>query len=148
MAALNSNQPTTDQNRSNSAPQSGIPNNGSNNNFFQSPIQQAPSSGKLSYGADDSPYIEFDGEFDDSYNYDMNGDQMIGDLPGSITPDDEEDEEEEADLHEKRKNSDGKEDDDQGGGKRREGEDKTAKKPGRKPLMSEPTSVSTLDVNF
>ncbi len=41
------------------------------------------------------------------------------------------------DTHEKRKNPD---DDGEGGGKRREGEEKPAKKPGRKPLTSEPTT--------
>ena len=54
---------------------------------------------------------------------------MIGALPGGI------------ERHEKRKNS---EDDDEepGDAKRKEGEDKKGKKPGRKPLTSEPTTVS------
>lgn len=45
------------------------------------------------------------------------------------------------DIHDKRKNPDGIKVEDDGGNKRREGDDKTAKKPGRKPLTSEPTSV-------
>jgi AP-1-like factor len=44
------------------------------------------------------------------------------------------------DLHDKRKNS--TDDEDNGTAKRREGEEKIAKKPGRKPLTTEPTSVS------
>ena len=63
------------------------------------------------------------------FDYDEN-DRMIGDLPDDPA----------SDLHDKRKSIDGEDDDDEGGGKRREGADKTAKKPGRKPLTSEPTS--------
>ena len=43
-------------------------------------------------------------------------------------------------LHDKQKSIDGKSHDDEGGGKRQGVEDKTAKKPGRKPLISGPTS--------
>jgi AP-1-like transcription factor len=47
------------------------------------------------------------------------------------------------DLHDKRKSmEDDDEDEDELEPKRREGEEKTAKKPGRKPLTSEPTTVS------
>lgn len=50
------------------------------------------------------------------------------------------------DTHDKRKiNEDDGPAGDDGGGKRREGDDKTAKKPGRKPLTSEPTTVSWKD---
>ncbi|KKY20466.1 putative bzip transcription factor (ap-1) [Phaeomoniella chlamydospora] len=86
---------------------------------------------------DESPYLDFDGEFDDSYNFDLNGDDMIGDLPPESSTSNGDNEHE---LHEKRKSVGGKDADDEGGGKRREGEDKAAKKPGRKPLTSEPTS--------
>ena len=136
MAALNSNQPSNQSGRN--APTIQNPDN--LNNLYQSPVQQTPGSGQLSLDVDESPYLDFDGEFDDSYNFDLDG-QMIGDLPGSsnglsASPD------EEHDLHDKRKSIDGSEDGDEGGGKRREGEEKAAKKPGRKPLMNEPTSVS------
>lgn len=49
------------------------------------------------------------------------------------------------DLHDKRKSpgDDGK-DSNENGAKRREGDEKIAKKPGRKPLTSEPTSVRNL----
>ena len=119
VAALNSNQPRTGrQDSQNYSPDS----------------QMNPGSGQLNF-SDDSPYLDFDqdGEFDDSFDFDPNG-RMIGDLP------DEEDTGNH--LHDKRKSVGDKDDnDDEGGGKRREGEDKTAKKPGRKPLTSEPTSV-------
>jgi AP-1-like transcription factor len=87
-----------------------------------------PASGQLDY-SDDSPYLDFDpdGEFDD-YSYENS--RMIGDLPPG--------------LHEKRKSIDGEEDDDEtvnGDRKRHEGDDKGPKKPGRKPLTSEPTTV-------
>ncbi|KIW14856.1 hypothetical protein PV08_07641 [Exophiala spinifera] len=87
----------------------------------------APGSTNLDF-SDESPFLDFDPEADfgdESFDFDENA-RMIGDIPGE--------------LHDKRKSIDGKEDDDEGGGKRREGEDKTAKKPGRKPLTSEPTS--------
>ena len=136
LAALSSNKQPT-QSRSNSYSQSGRARNGSNSSMadngeqyslFDSNAQSEPSSGHLDFNPDDSPYLDFDidGE-DDAYDFDSNG-QMIGDMPGE--------------LHEKRKSFDGNEDD-EGGGKRREGEDKTGKKPGRKPLTSEPTTVST-----
>lgn len=98
--------------------------------------QTAPGSGHLDF-SDDSPYLDFgiDEEVDDSFNYDEAG-RMIGDLPEDKGT---------HDLHEKRKSLGDGDDDDEGGGKRREGDDKTAKKPGRKPLTSEPTSVSLSD---
>jgi AP-1-like factor len=48
----------------------------------------------------------------------------------------------EGDLHDKRKNADDDDDDEENAPKRRESEEKSSKKPGRKPLTSEPTSVS------
>jgi len=46
------------------------------------------------------------------------------------------------DLHDKRKSPDDDKEEQENGAKRREGEEKVAKKPGRKPLTSEPTNVS------
>lgn len=122
MAALNSNQsPTISAQKATSRNPNYTPN-----------MSSAPGSGKLEF-SDDSPFLDFDPEADfgdDTFDFDDDS-RMIGDLPG--------------DLHDKRKSVDGKDDDDEGGGKRREGEDKTtAKKPGRKPLTSEPTSVCTI----
>lgn len=133
MAALSSNQPSSAQRSSKSSKNgqraeslSFTP--GSNSDMT------APGSGRLDF-SDDSPFLDFngDGDLDDTFTFDEPG-QMIGDLP--------DEEPSGSDLHEKRKSIDGKDDDDEGGGKRREGDDKTAKKPGRKPLTSEPTSVS------
>ncbi|OCT48289.1 putative bZIP transcription factor (AP-1) [Cladophialophora carrionii] len=122
MAALNSNQ---------SPKQSGIQKTAPQNVNF-TPSMSAPDSGNLDF-SDDSPFLDFDPDADfgdDSFDFDANH-RMIGDIP---------DEPLSHDLHDKRKSVDGKDEDDEGGGKRREGEDKTAKKPGRKPLTSEPTS--------
>lgn len=82
---------------------------------------------------DDSPYVDFLDGNDPNFDFDYNDEdgQMIGDLPGAD------------ELHDKRKSPEDNSEDNENGGKRREGEDKTAKKPGRKPLTSEPTSVST-----
>ena len=158
MTALNSNKPTgakaspntpnrtypppaqnarASVSRSNSTPQ----NSGqvTNNTMYTSPVQQNPPSGGFGTAElDDSPFLdyEFDPETDGNFDFDFsNGDQMIGALPG----DSNEDLAEEGDLHDKRKNTS---EDEEGGGKRREGDDKSAKKPGRKPLTSEPTTVS------
>ncbi|KAL9110474.1 MAG: hypothetical protein Q9227_005018 [Pyrenula ochraceoflavens] len=113
--------------------------NGNNLNgsgFFDSPDQAAPGSGDLNFDGlppTDSPFLDFDPEADDQFDFgDLNGQDLIGDLPDSANED--------HDLHEKRKSVDGKDEDDEGGGKRRESEDKISKKPGRKPLMNEPTS--------
>lgn len=89
-------------------------------------MSSAPGSGNLDF-SDDSPFLDFDPDLgDDTFDFDENT-RMIGDIPGE--------------LHEKRKSVEGKGEDEEGGGKRRESEDKTGKKPGRKPLTSEPTSV-------
>ena len=121
MAALKSNQSPKHSSTQKTTPQSV--------NF--TPSMSAPGSGNLDF-SDDSPFLDFDPEadFDDGYDYDEDG-RMIGDLPDDPTS---------SDLRDKRKSMDGQDDDDEGGGKRREGDDKTARKPGRKPLTSEPTS--------
>ena len=108
---------------------------------FESPNPVPPDSGQLDFDGlpDDSPFLDYDPDADDQFDFDLNGQSLIGDLPDSIN----QDEHDQHDLHEKRKDIDGKDEDEEGGGKRRESEDKAAKKPGRKPLMSEPTSVST-----
>ena len=102
-------------------------------NFFASPQQSTPANAFGSLGVEESPFADYlDG--DTSFDFDKADDAalMIGALPGD-TPSDE--------SHEKRKSPDDDGDDEEGGGKRREGDDKQAKKPGRKPLTSEPTTV-------
>ena len=125
MNALNSNQPAGRR--------------GDSKSLSYSPTTLAnPGSGQLGF-SDDSPYLDFDpeGEFDeDNFDFDSSA-RMIGDLPD----DDEDNNDTINHLHDKRKSIGDNDDEEEGGGKRREGEDKTAKKPGRKPLTSEPTSV-------
>lgn len=103
--------------------------------LFGSPAQSANGSGQFEFGTDESPYLDFDldAEGEAGFNFDDEG-QMIGEIPGDNSGNDE---------HHKRKSIPDDEDDDEGGGKRREGDDKSSKKPGRKPLTSEPTSVSS-----
>jgi AP-1-like factor len=98
--------------------------------YFTSPQQQTPANGLHNASVDESPFADYlDG---DNFDFDNVDGDMIGSLPGD-TP---------TDSSEKRKSpGDDGDDDDEGGGKRREGEDKQAKKPGRKPLTSEPTTV-------
>ncbi|KAH7397825.1 BAP1, transcription factor bZIP [Cadophora sp. MPI-SDFR-AT-0126] len=106
--------------------------------FTESPLQAAPGSGTLN-GFEESPFIDYDYEFDGDGSFDY-GDfnesqpQMIGNLPG--TSSDGGDNE----SHDKRSHPDDDGEEEEGGGKRREGDEKAAKKPGRKPLTSEPTS--------
>lgn len=97
-------------------------------------------------GFQDSPYLDnIDYDFGDS-SFDFSfasagGDQakMVGDIPGTVGSDSTEN-----DGHEKRSHPDDEDDDSSPGNdsKRRESTEKVAKKPGRKPLTSEPTSVS------
>ncbi|CAO2655581.1 Nn.00g043840.m01.CDS01 [Neocucurbitaria sp. VM-36] len=99
--------------------------------YFTSPQQSTPATGFDNLGMEESPFVDYiDG--DTSFDFDNadNGDLMIGALPGDSP----------GDGNEKRKSPDDDGDDEEGGGKRREGEDKQAKKPGRKPLTSEPTT--------
>jgi AP-1-like transcription factor len=104
-----------------------------NGNFFTSPQQSTPATTFNNIGVEESPFIEFD---DGNFDFDGadNGDLMIGALPGDSP----------TEGAEKRKSPGDDGDDPDGGGKRREGEDKQAKKPGRKPLTSEPTTVRFL----
>ncbi|KAF2110708.1 AP1-like transcription factor-like protein [Lophiotrema nucula] len=105
------------------------------NNFFASPQQSTPSGAFSNGNVDESPYVDFlDG--DNSFDYDnADDDLMIGALPGD-SPGRKRSE----DAAEKRKSPDDDAEDPDGGGKRREPDDKQAKKPGRKPLTSEPTT--------
>ena len=104
------------------------------NSIYTSPSQKTPGSATFSnVGFDNSPYLDYDLD-EANFDWDLNG-EMIGSLPGGSADD------EDAEQGDKRK-SPGSGDEEDGGGKRREGDDKTGKKPGRKPLTSEPTSVS------
>ena len=102
---------------------------------YKSPDLETPVSGHFNdLEGDTSPLLDFDLE-DGSYEWDNSG--MIGDLPGASNGDDTE-------HHDKRKKSTDDDDGEEGTGKRREGEEKgTGRKPGRKPLTGEPTTVST-----
>lgn len=111
-----------------------------------------------SAGPSESPFIDYDYDVgpDSSFDFDFNHDgqidtqgRMIGDLPGS-SPDGSDDAKDTSkasspdnDSSDKRSHPDEDDDDEvEGGAKRRESEGKVAKKPGRKPLTNEPSSVS------
>jgi len=141
LTALSSNKPKNgidrvhlDQ-RSSAAPQNNMhaqPAATMDGDLFISP-QQASNLGSLdSLDVDGSAYLDYlDG--DTSFDFDttdLDGQDMIGPLHNGN------------ERHEKRKNSDLEDDDEEfGDPKRKEGEDKQAKKPGRKPIMAEPTTV-------
>lgn len=100
--------------------------------MFTSPVQETPGSGQLG-SFDESPLLDYDLD-DGNFDWDNSGDQLFGDLPGAESYGDGE-------HHDKRKASMDDEDEDEGTSKRREGDGNTAKKPGRKPLTGEPTTV-------
>ena len=101
-----------------------------------SPQQGTPTGAFNNGGIDESPFVDPLG-FDNSFDFDNadNSDLMIGALPGDSPNQDNDD------SPEKRKSPEDDVEDPDGGGKRREPDDKQAKKPGRKPLTSEPTTV-------
>ncbi len=99
--------------------------------LLTSPVQDTPGSGQLD-GFDESPFLDYELE-DGNLDWDNNGEQMFGDLPDI----------EGMEHHDKRKASDDDEDGEEGSSKRREGDGKSAKKPGRKPLIGEPTTVNS-----
>jgi AP-1-like factor len=84
------------------------------------------------FGYEDSPYLDLNPDFDLDF---LGNESLIGDLPPSLPST------EEYEPGDKRKDIDGQEDEKEDSGKkRRESDEKAAKKPGRKPLTSEPTS--------
>lgn len=109
------------------------------NSFDTSPLQN----GGGSSGFQESPYLDnyaYDDVGDSSFDFsliDDNQARMIGDLPDTVKS-----ESSEADGIEKRSHPDDEEDGNDP--KRRESTDKVPKKPGRKPLTSEPSSVRCL----
>ncbi|CAI6313124.1 unnamed protein product [Periconia digitata] len=101
--------------------------------FFASPQQDIGTNFNSNNSIEESPFVDYlDGDNFDFDNAD-DADLMIGALPGDSPEKSDE-------TSEKRKSPDDDVEDPDGGGKRREGEDKQAKKPGRKPLTSEPTT--------
>jgi len=126
-AALNSNRPS---------------NGASNNGFNMSPLfDESPVQGDSLSSFQNSPDLDYDYDFpgpDSSIDFPYDGTnqaKMIGDLPGSkrALRSDSGDSE----SPEKRSHPD---DEENPGAKRRESEEKVAKKPGRKPLTTEPSS--------
>lgn len=95
----------------------------------------SPTEAEFDNFGDYTPELDYLDDGFDFENADLGG-EMIGALPGAGDSN-----EDLTGTHEKRKNPDGK--DDGGDAKRQETEngEKGAKKPGRKPLTSEPTTV-------
>ncbi|KAL1636941.1 DNA-binding transcription factor yap1 [Diplodia intermedia] len=151
MAALNSNNPNNRGGRpagpangqfKKSSDSNQFSLDGLDPNFFP---QEGTGAGFDNFNLDESPYVDFlDG--DPGFEFDPNdtSDLLIGSLPGdqghSSTSPDQSGADGETQNGDKRKSPDDDDEEEEGGGKRREGEDKTAKKPGRKPLTSEPTT--------
>ena len=141
-AALNSN-------KANAAQANGMFNT-SPGALTESPVQSTDGT-----GFQESPYLDYDLDFgaaDSSFDFsfdDTNGARMIGALPGTTDDgespsSDAKSESADGDSPDKRSHPDDEDDEDEqsGGGKRRESEEKVPKKPGRKPLTTEPSSVS------
>ena len=94
----------------------------------------SPSEAEFDSFGDYTPELDYLDDGFDFENADLGG-EMIGSLPGAGDSNE--------DLHEKRKSPDEKDLNDGSDAKRHESQDgeKGAKKPGRKPLTSEPTTV-------
>jgi len=99
--------------------------------FFDSPGHDALGSGQMGFGGE-SPFPDFDPDAEFEF---QDAEQLIGELPDATIS-------EEPESREKRKSIDGDGEEVESGKKRRESEDKdkVVKRPGRKPLTSEPTS--------
>lgn len=127
LAALSSNNPN--QKNANHTPQ--IKADHSPDQSSSNPHSAPPSGGfddsqfnGLDFGENESPFLDFNPEVD--FEFPGSG-NLIGDLPGG-----------EYEIGEKRKSIDGKSEVEEETGKKRR--DSEAKKPGRKPLTSEPTT--------
>ncbi len=132
-AALNSNRPASGPSKA------GF--NASPMQFDGSPVQ----AGDALSSFQNSPDLDYDYDFagpDSSFDFsfdDTNQPKMIGDLPGKRPA---RSDSADSESPEKRSHPDDDDDDEPSGAKRRESDEKVAKKPGRKPLTTEPSSVS------
>ena len=106
--------------------------------FSGSPIQ-APGSASLD-GFEGSPFIDYENDFDADGALDFDFGNITPEKTNGRSIGNSSDGDTQHDLHDKR-NHDEVDNNIEGGGKRREGEERTAKKPGRKPLTNEPTTV-------
>ncbi|EFQ30244.1 transcription factor PAP1 [Colletotrichum graminicola M1.001] len=112
-----------------------------------SSYQTSPAQG-AAHGFQESPYLDnYDYDFgDSSFDFDVSTvgqGKMIGDIPGGAqSAQSTKSDSTENDGTDKRAHPDDEEDEDSpgNGAKRREGSEKVPKKPGRKPLTSEPSS--------
>lgn len=135
-AALNSNNQPTD------SPVNGTANM-SPTSFTNSPVLNNGPNGLQQ----ESPFLDYDYDFsngDTSYDFiyaDSSQAKMVGDLPDSNSSDSAKAVSENND-NEKRAHPDDENDEEEGAAKRQETGEKAPKKPGRKPLTTEPTSVS------
>ncbi|KAK1719235.1 transcription factor PAP1 [Colletotrichum lupini] len=137
-AALNSNK----QQLANQSPTT------KDNSMSPSSYQTSPAQGAAATGFQESPYLDnYDYDFgDSSFDFDVSTvgqAKMIGDIPGGAqSAKSTKSDSTENDGNDKRSHPDDDEDEDSPGNdaKRREGSEKAPKKPGRKPLTSEPTS--------
>lgn len=140
-AALNSNR----------APNSAATANAGNaSSFSPSSFTKSPTGAGDALSLNESPFIDYDYSFDagdasfDDSLYDNTADnlKMIGDLPAAgAAPESTTGASEGNDSPEKRSHPDDEDEPQENGAKRRESTEKVPKKPGRKPLTSEPTSV-------
>lgn len=146
LAALSSN--NSSQKQQNKSPQTKTESNGTPKHTPAGSVNVSPSAGNdplgnqpggLGYGDDDSPFLDFNPDAD----FDFQGSEsLIGDIPESVPPSDD------YEPGDKRKDMDGKSENEneESGGKKRRESDSQAKKPGRKPLTSEPTSVRSMSL--
>ncbi|ROW01228.1 hypothetical protein VMCG_05834 [Cytospora schulzeri] len=116
--------------------------NMSPSSFTDSPVQKTDIN-----GFQESPFIDYDYELNGDTSFDFGfadgtHPKMIGDLPGSGSASSSRSGSDNNDMEntEKRSHPDDEDEDDGGDAKRQETGEKQPKKPGRKPLTTEPTS--------
>ncbi|RHZ43831.1 putative bZIP transcription factor AP-1/Yap1 [Aspergillus thermomutatus] len=137
LAALSSSNPTQKQQTVTQKPEANQNLNHTPGHASSGSLSVSPPSGldgsvnqSTTFGYEDSPFLDLNPDFDLDF---LGNESLIGDLPPSLT--------EEYEPGDKRKDIDGQENEkEEPGKKRRESDEKAAKKPGRKPLTSEPTS--------
>lgn len=150
--APSSNSPSRSQQRKSSETRTeshNTPGHAPSSSFAASPAgvlnQSQNNAAAFGFGDDESSFLDFSPDIDFDF---QDAENILGHLSGSLPPEGKSDESEQVDTpsepREKRKDmEDGRpgNDNEESGKKRKESDEKAAKKPGRKPLTSEPTSV-------
>lgn len=114
-----------------------------------STLTGSPAGSKTEFtGAEETPFLDFDYDFgpDASFDFDFGNTTAASNPPKAAEGGEQPEKDDgsstgEGDTESPEKRGHPEDEPEEGGGKRRESAEKVAKKPGRKPLTSEPSSV-------